>query len=107
MNRMTRTTTVSFGRGRALAAAVAAAALLVFPTAAHAQAKQPADNGVRCVGMHGPGDYEFFLPGEKVTDTEGRRWVCGADGRWVRDYSVIRASRFTVQQVVASAALTR
>jgi hypothetical protein len=86
-----------------LTVALAAAALLVLPAAAHAQAKPPVDNGVRCAGVHPSGEYEFFLPGEKVTDTQGRRWVCGADGRWVRDYSVIRvsASRFTVQQALA------
>ena len=107
MNRMTRTMTASYRCGRGFAVALAAACLLVFPAAAHAQAKPPADPDVRCVGTHGPGEYEFFLPGEKVTDTQGRRWICGADGRWVRDHSMIRATQTAVQQVLASAALAR
>jgi hypothetical protein len=105
MNRMTRTNTASFPRGRGIAVALVAACLFVFPAAAYAQAKPPVDNGVRCAGKHPSGEWEFFLPGEKATDSEGRRWICGADGRWVRDYTVIRASQPAVQLVLASAAL--
>jgi hypothetical protein len=70
----------------ALATALAAAALIA-PTAAYATDNAPADPGVRCAAKTGPGQYEFYLPGEKVTDIHGNKWVCGPDGQWFRDYS--------------------
>jgi hypothetical protein len=45
------------------------------------------DPGVRCAAKVGPGQYEFYLPGERATDTNGNKWVCGPDGQWFRDYS--------------------
>ena len=71
-----------------LMTALAAAALLVSSTKARAQEPVgPADPGVRCAAKVGPGQYEFYLPGEKATDVNGNKWVCGPDGQWFRDYS--------------------
>ena len=51
----------------------------------------PADNdpdpGVRCVAASGPGNHEFYLPGERATNKDGNKWVCGPDGQWFREYS--------------------
>jgi hypothetical protein len=57
---------------------------------AGAQDNSP-DPGVRCAAKIGPGEYEFYMPGAKVTDVNGDKWVCGPDGQWFRDYSAIRA----------------
>lgn len=89
---------------RPLAVALAAGALLV-PASAYAADNAPADPGVRCAAKIGPGEYEFYLPGAKVTDVNGNKWVCGPDGMWFRDYSATRVNRFTVSQVLASATL--
>jgi hypothetical protein len=97
----------SFRRVRALAAPLAAVALLAAPVSAHAQPPRPADPGVRCAAKIGPGEYEFYLPGAKVTDKDGNKWVCGPDGNWFRDYSAIRVTRYPVSQVLASSALAR
>ncbi len=83
----------------------AAGALLLTPAAAFAVDNSPADPGVRCAAKIGPGEYEFYLPGAKVTDKDGNKWVCGPDGVWFRDYSATRASSFSVSQVLASFAL--
>ena len=92
MNRKIRTMTAVVG------------ALLVSTAAAYAQPKSP-DPGVRCAAKIGPGEYEFYLPGAKVTDKDGNKWVCGPDGLWFKDYSAIRVFRFPVHQVLASATL--
>jgi len=65
--------------------------------AASAQDNGPTDPGVRCAAKVGPGQYEFYLPGEKATDVNGNKWVCGPDGQWFRDYSslVIQPIRIT------------
>jgi len=81
--------------------AIAAAALLV-PAAASAQDNGPVDPGVRCAAKVGPGQYEFYLPGEKATDVNGNKWVCGPDGQWFRDYSALIARRSLVYQVVSA-----
>ena len=65
---------------------VATVALIASSTVAHAQ-QAAADPGVRCAAKIGPGEYEFYLPGAKVTDVNGDKWVCGPDGQWFRDYS--------------------
>ncbi len=85
-------------RYAAIAFAVAA---LAAPAAAVAQDNAPADPGVRCAAKVGPGQYEFYLPGERATDVNGNKWVCGPDGQWFRDYSALRAS---LNRVVAVAA---
>ena len=92
MNRKIRTMTAVVG------------VLLVSTTAAYAQPESP-DPGVRCAAKIGPGEYDFYLPGAKVTDKDGKKWVCGPDGQWFRDYSSIRVFRFPVHQVLASATL--
>jgi hypothetical protein len=89
---MTPLPTAHFAGSRAkhiLAGALAAGALLLLTTPAYAQPKEPADPGVRCAAKVGDGEYEFYLPGEKVTDVNGNRWVCGPDGQWFRDYSAL------------------
>jgi hypothetical protein len=49
------------------------------------------------------GDIEFFLPGERVINApDGLKYVCGAGGNWVRDYSSVSAPAGTalrIQQV--------
>jgi len=83
-------------RARSLAAAlcfaVAATGLSIAP--ALAQPSNP-DPGVRCAAKVGPGQYEFYLPGERATDTAGNKWVCGPDGNWFRDYSAITRAPIT------------
>ena len=70
-------------------AALSAGALLLFATPASADPKEPADPGVRCAAKVADGQYEFYLPGEKATDVNGNKWVCGPDGQWFRDYSAL------------------
>ncbi len=86
-------------RYAAIAFAVAA---LAAPAAALAQDNGPTDPGVRCAAKVGPGQYEFFLPGERATDVDGNKWVCGPDGQWFRDYSAL--IRVPLHRVVAVAA---
>jgi hypothetical protein len=89
--------------------AVAAAALgaaLSVTSAAYAEPKSPVDPDVRCAAKIGPGEYDFYLPGAKVTDKDGNKWVCGPNGQWFRDYSAL-VVRFTVSQVLAPNALLR
>jgi hypothetical protein len=62
------------------------------------------DPGVRCAAKVGPGEYEFYLPGERATDKDGNKWVCGPDGQWFRDYSSIRAP---IVKATASAIITK
>jgi hypothetical protein len=87
------------------AASIAAAALLVFPAGALAQDNGPTDPGVRCAAKVGPGQYEFYLPGERATDVNGNKWVCGPDGQWFRDYSALIVSRQSFTQVATTATL--
>ena len=86
------------------ATALAAGALLASATVASAEPIGPTDPGVRCAAKVGPGQYEFYLPGEKATDVNGNKWVCGPDGQWFRDYS-LRLVGLTATQIVASAKL--
>jgi hypothetical protein len=72
-----------------VASTVALAALLVPAGLAQAADDRPADPGVRCAAKIAPGEYEFYMPGAKVTDVNGNKWVCGPDGQWFRDYSSI------------------
>ncbi len=96
MNRKIRTIT-----------AVVVGALVASATSAYAEPKAPVDPDVRCAAKIAPGEYEFYLPGAKVTDKDGNKWVCGPDGQWFKDYSAIKVFRYTVSQVLASAALAR
>src|ERR1041384_3121647 len=89
-------------RARALAVAVAVVALLL-PAASLAQDNGPVDPGVRCAAKVGPGQYEFYLPGERATDVNGNKWVCGPDGQWFRDYSALRVNGGLLKQSVVSA----
>jgi hypothetical protein len=77
-------------RSLALAAVLAFAAASVPMMQAHAEPVGPTDPGVRCAARVGPGQYEFYLPGEKATDVNGNKWVCGPDGQWFRDYSALQ-----------------
>ena len=72
--------------GLALVFAASVGSLSIVP--AMAQDNSP-DPGVRCAAKVGPGEYEFYLPGERATDINGNKWVCGPDGQWFRDYSAI------------------
>jgi hypothetical protein len=87
----------SLVRKYGLAIALAVGALLASSKTASAQADdRPADPGVRCAAKIGPGEYEFYMPGAKVTDVNGNKWVCGPDGQWFRDYSAIRTVTSTL-----------
>ena len=70
-----------------LAMTVAVSVLSLSAMQVSAQDDRPADPGVRCAAKIGPGQYEFYLPGERATDVNGNKWVCGPDGQWFRDYS--------------------
>src|SRR5262250_1048209 len=72
---------------------------------AMAQDNGPVDPGVRCAAKVGPGQYEFYLPGEKATDVNGNKWVCGPDGQWFRDYSSLVANPTFTFPVVTSYSL--
>src|SRR5581483_6450571 len=76
-------------RARALGLALIGAVSVMSLSSAgvFAQDNGPTDPGVRCAAKVGPGQYEFYLPGEKATDVNGNKWVCGPDGQWFRDYS--------------------
>jgi hypothetical protein len=91
---------------RHIVIALAAGALLAAPAAAVAQDNGPTDPGVRCAAKVGPGQYEFYLPGERATDVNGNKWVCGPDGQWFRDYSALRANFHRVV-AVSQAAVVR
>ena len=87
-----------------IATALAAGALLLSAGVANAEPIGPTDPGVRCAAKVGPGQYEFYLPGERATDVNGNKWVCGPDGQWFRDYSALRAFAYhSIFQVVALA----
>ena len=82
------TMNLSLIRKVALTIALATGALVASSRSAEAQVPaEPADPGVRCAAKVGPGQYEFYLPGERATDVNGQKWVCGPDGQWFRDYS--------------------
>jgi hypothetical protein len=82
-----------------IAISLAAAALIVPAGLASAEPIGPTDPGVRCAAKVGPGQYEFYLPGERATDVNGNKWVCGPDGQWFRDYSALLVNRATVTQI--------
>jgi hypothetical protein len=82
----------SRARTLGLALTVAATVLSFSAASAFAQDDRPADPGVRCAAKIAPGEYEFYMPGAKVTDVNGNKWVCGPDGQWFRDYSAIKVN---------------
>jgi hypothetical protein len=87
--------------------AAAISVLSVSPVIVNAQDNGPTDPGVRCAAKVGPGQYEFYLPGEKATDVNGNKWVCGPDGQWFRDYSSMIVSTGTKAPIgVKTAAIT-
>jgi hypothetical protein len=82
-------------RARSLGLAFALAVAVLILTGAQAFAQTGIDPGIRCAAKIGPGVYEFYLPGAKVTDVNGNKWVCGPDGQWFKDYSALTVnSRF-------------
>jgi hypothetical protein len=96
---------------RRLAVTLSAAALAAFafaPGLVNAEPIGPTDPGVRCAAKVGPGQYEFYLPGERATDTQGNKWVCGPDGQWFRDYSpLIKSSTINLSPIVVSITTTK
>src|SRR2546429_9631122 len=72
--------------GLALVFAASIGSLSIVPAMAQDTSSDP---GVRCAAKIGPGQYEFYLPGERATDVNGNKWVCGPDGQWFRDYSAL------------------
>src|SRR5690242_12598733 len=86
-------------RARSLTVALGLAAVIGGMSIVPAMAEPigPTDPGVRCAAKVGPGQYEFYLPGERATDVNGNKWVCGPDGQWFRDYSaLVKAPTITV-----------
>jgi hypothetical protein len=66
-----------------LAAALALGGALLTFTAGEAEARKRRDNGVRCWQYGGwGGDFTFWVPGEVVTNGDGRKVKCGRDGEW-------------------------
>jgi hypothetical protein len=101
----TATMNVSYFRTALFAIALSAAGLVASSRTAKAQApvdNGPTDPGVRCAAKVGPGQYEFYLPGEKATDVNGNKWVCGPDGQWFRDYSALTLGGYTRYSTVTS-----
>ena len=99
-------------RARRLGLALCAAltVMSISSAAVSAEEKAPADPGVRCAAKVGPGQYEFYLPGEKATDVDGNKWVCGPDGNWFRDYSgliIVRPPRLRVSAISTFASFVR
>jgi hypothetical protein len=84
-------------RTLALAFTFAVAALSVPAIQAYAE---PVDPVARCAAKTGLGQYEFYLPGTKVTDANGKKWYCGADGAWYPDYSSLQQSPTTRSPIV-------
>jgi hypothetical protein len=82
-------------RKHILAIALVAGALVASSKTASAQQASTTDPGVRCAAKVGPGQYEFYLPGERATDVNGNKWVCGPDGQWFRDYSALTTATGT------------
>ncbi len=76
---------------------------------ANAQDNGPTDPGVRCAAKVGPGQYEFYLPGEKATDVNGNKWVSCPDGQWFRDCSslVIQPIRVTTSVISSGTLVAR
>ena len=92
------TMNVSHLRTALFALSLSVTALVASSSTAKAQApvnNGPTDPGVRCAAKVGPGQYEFYLPGEKATDINGNKWVCGPDGQWFRDYSSLTLGGYT------------
>ena len=87
---------------KVVAGVLAAGALFASAAVASAEPIGPTDPGVRCAAKVGPGQYEFYLPGERATDVNGNKWVCGPDGQWLRDYSAARVYGVVVTQVVSA-----
>jgi len=78
----------SLSRKLAIVVTLVIGAIVAPSGRAEAQAaSEPVDPGVRCAAKVGTGQYEFYLPGERATDVNGNKWVCGPDGQWFRDYS--------------------
>src|SRR5690349_14023407 len=89
-----------------LALCAAATVLTVSPIIASAQDNGPTDPDVRCAAKVGPGQYEFYLPGERATDVNGNQWVCGPDGQWFRDYSALIVKGSLVPKLSSVASTT-
>ncbi len=82
-----RSTASKYLRHLTVAFALAATASALSTTLAGAASVDP---GVRCAAQTGPGSYDFYLPGERAVDKDGNKWVCGPDGKWLRDYSSLQ-----------------
>jgi hypothetical protein len=100
----TNSIAAKFRSNRLLAIAIAAGAL-VASAPAYGEDNGPTDPSVRCAAKVGPGQYEFYLPGEKATDVNGNKWVCGPDGQWFRDYAALTLGRQSVTRVATTAVL--
>jgi len=99
----------SRARTRTIGLALCAALSIIglSSVSAFAQDNSPADPGVRCAAKVGTGQYEFYLPGERATDVNGNKWVCGPDGQWFRDYSaIVKGTVFTAPSTIISKSLT-
>src|SRR5437764_5696458 len=93
----------SRARRLAVAAGLAASVMSLSAVATFAEPIGPTDPGVRCAAKIGPGQYEFYLPGQRATDVNGNKWVCGPDGQWFRDYSALIKAPIKSTQIAATA----
>ena len=65
-------------------AAVASVAILAVPATQAFAMDNVTDPGIRCAAKIGPGQYEFYLPGETITNPNtGKKQTCGQDGDWI------------------------
>jgi hypothetical protein len=94
-------------RARTLVVAISVATTVLGLSALSVGAEPigPTDPGVRCAAKVGPGQYEFYLPGEKATDVNGNKWVCGPDGQWFRDYSALISNGLRTSVIYTTAAV--
>ncbi len=88
-------------RNFALAGLFAATILSGAATQAHAEGKNehPVDDGTRCDIQTGPGQYDFYLPGDTFTyvvpgdHTEIHTLQCNDEGGWVEVDRTVRPPR--------------
>jgi len=69
-------------RTLAMASMLALAIVGVPATQVLAKSKVPTPQPKTCGFEVTPGNFEFYLPGEVYTTTNGNRFICGADGQW-------------------------
>jgi hypothetical protein len=65
----------------AVALAIGGAVLSLGTGQAEAKPRHPDDTGVRCSRWEGD-HWEFYMPGDVITDDKGTKYVCDSEGGW-------------------------